>query len=159
MRRKDREVTDFQEIIAIMEKCDVCRLGLNDGDYPYILPLNFGLEVQEGKATLYFHSALEGHKLELFQRNSHVSFEMDCMHKLEYFPEKGYCTMSFASVMGRGRIRILEEEEKAPALQKLIEHYRPDAQFNHAAIPRTLVYALDVEEMTCKHKKPKKERN
>ncbi|HRM90210.1 MAG TPA: hypothetical protein PLK68_07085 [Thomasclavelia ramosa] len=26
MRRKDREITDFNEIINIIKKCDVCRL-------------------------------------------------------------------------------------------------------------------------------------
>ncbi len=40
MRRSDREITDFQEIIAIMNRCDVCRLGLVDSNgYPYIVPL------------------------------------------------------------------------------------------------------------------------
>ena len=44
MRRKDREITDFQELIAVMKKCDVCRIALNDSSgYPYILPLNFGI--------------------------------------------------------------------------------------------------------------------
>ena len=37
MRRSDREVTKFSDIIAIIEKCDVCRLALNDEDYPYIM--------------------------------------------------------------------------------------------------------------------------
>ena len=30
MRRKDREITDFNEIIEIMKKCDSVTLGLND---------------------------------------------------------------------------------------------------------------------------------
>lgn len=42
MRRKDREITDFDEMIKIIEKCDTCRLALNDEEYPYIVPLNFG---------------------------------------------------------------------------------------------------------------------
>ena len=41
MRRKDREVTDFDSIVRIIDKCDVLRLGLADGDYPYIVPVNF----------------------------------------------------------------------------------------------------------------------
>ena len=39
MRRKDLEITDFNEIVKVMENCDVCRLALNDTDYPYIIPL------------------------------------------------------------------------------------------------------------------------
>ena len=52
MRRKDREITDFNEIIEIIKKCDVCRIAMNDGDFPYIVPLNFGLDVQDGRACL-----------------------------------------------------------------------------------------------------------
>ena len=62
MRRNDREVTDINEIMEIIADCDVCRLALNDDEYPYIIPLNFGAELVDGKVTLYFHSALKGKK-------------------------------------------------------------------------------------------------
>ena len=65
MRRSDRQVSDRNELIEIMKSCTVCRLGLNDDGYPYILPLNFGLSDDGDKIRLYFHSALEGHKVEL----------------------------------------------------------------------------------------------
>ena len=48
MRRADREITDFDELIAVMRGCDVCRLALHDEPYPYILPLNFGEAVEDG---------------------------------------------------------------------------------------------------------------
>ena len=41
MRRNDRELKDMNDIIRVMEKCDVCRLALNDEDYPYILPVSY----------------------------------------------------------------------------------------------------------------------
>ena len=62
VRRADREVKDVNEMIRIMKRCDVCRLALNDEGYPYILPLNFGVKVQEGNVTLYFHGAEKGKK-------------------------------------------------------------------------------------------------
>ena len=52
MRRSDREIKNRDEIIEVMKKCDVCRLAFNDEDYPYILPLNFGMEVQNGSNCL-----------------------------------------------------------------------------------------------------------
>ena len=52
MRRKDREITDFDEIVSIIKRCDVCRLALNDEEFPYIVPLNFGLEVRGDQAFL-----------------------------------------------------------------------------------------------------------
>jgi nitroimidazol reductase NimA-like FMN-containing flavoprotein (pyridoxamine 5'-phosphate oxidase superfamily) len=158
MRRSDRELTKLDDILEVMKKCDVCRVALNDKDgYPYILPLNFGMQCEAGKVELFFHSATEGHKLDLIQNDSRASFEMDCSHTLQYFEDKGYCTFAYESVIGKGRIAILEGEDKVAALQALMDHYHPGkhAYFNPAAIPRTTVYKLTVETMTGKRKKKK----
>lgn len=157
MRRNDREVTELHDIIGIMKSCDVCRLALHDEGYPYILPLNFGMAVNGDKITLYFHSALEGYKVGLIKNDNRASFEMDCKHQLQYFADKGYCTMAYESVIGRGRLRILSDEEKLPALKLLMAHYHngADMPFGTAAVSRTLVYALDVESVTGKRKVPR----
>ena len=47
MRRKDREITDFDEMMKIIAKCDTCRLALFDDEFPYIIPLNFGTNIEE----------------------------------------------------------------------------------------------------------------
>ena len=154
MRKSDREIKSKEEIIDIIKRCDVIRLAFNNGDYPYILPLNFGFEVKNDKVIFYLHSALEGTKVDIMKKDNRASFEMDTKHELQYYEEKGYCTMSYESIIGRGRIRILSEEEKMNALKKLMGHYHKseDTYFNPAAISRTLVYSLEVEEMTAKRK-------
>ena len=154
MRKSDREIKSKEEIIDIIKRCDVIRLAFNNGDYPYILPLNFGFEVKNDKVIFYLHSALEGTKVDIMKKDNRASFEMDTKHELQYYEEKGYCTMSYESVIGRGIIRILPEEEKMNALKKLMGHYHKseDTYFNPAAISRTLVYSLEVEEMTAKKK-------
>lgn len=159
MRRNDREIRDRKEIEEIMQRCDVCRLALNDHGYPYVLPLNFGIRKTEKTITLVFHSALEGHKLDLMQEDPRASFEMDCRHQLQYIAEKGYCTFAFESVMGKGCLSfITEEQEKRMALQCIMDHYHPDghAWFNPAAIPRTTVYQLKIETLTGKRKEWKR---
>ena len=154
MRKSDREIKSKEEIIDIIKRCDVIRLAFNNGDYPYILPLNFGFEVKNDKVIFYLHSALEGPKVDIMKKDNRASFEMDTKHELQYYEEKGYCTMSYESIIGRGRIRILPEDEKMNALKKLMGHYHKseDTYFNPAAISRTLVYSLEVEEMTAKRK-------
>lgn len=157
MRKKNKEISDWNEIIEVMKRCDVCRLAFNDKeDYPYILPLNFGLDISNGIVKLYFHSATEGYKWEVIARDNRATFEMDCEHELEYFAEQGYCTMAYESVIGRGKVTELEEEEKVAALQKLMDHYHAEhTYYNPAAISRTRVYALTVESMTGKRKEKK----
>ncbi len=153
MRRSDREVTDFNELVAIMEKCDVCRVAFHDEEYPYILPLNFGMRVEKETVTLYFHGALEGKKYRLLERDNRVSFEMDCGHRLVLQEEKGMCTMAYESVVGHGTLALLSEEEKYEALCLLMRHYRPEGYaFDKAAIPRTAVMKLTVTGLTGKRR-------
>ncbi|MDE6313883.1 MAG: pyridoxamine 5'-phosphate oxidase family protein [Lachnospiraceae bacterium] len=159
MRRSDREIKNFEDIIRVMEKCDVCRLAWNDDEYPYILPLNFGMEVSDHKITLYFHGALEGKKYELIQRDKRASFEMDCSHRLVTDINDGNCTMEYESVIGRGMIEIVEEEEKYNALCTLMKHYHQEAfPFNKAVIPKTTVFKLTVESVTGKVRMKKDEK-
>lgn len=153
MRRKDREITDFDEIVAIMRKCDVCRLALNDGDFPYIVPLNFGLEVQGDRVFLYFHAAREGKKLDLIARDNRASFEMDCDHNFILYEERMSCTMGYASVIGHGTIELLPEEEKYAALKILMGQYHAeDFPFNTDMINVTTVMRMTVLDMVGKRR-------
>ena len=122
MRRADREVKDVNEMIEIMKRCDVCRLALNDEGYPYILPLNFGVKEQGGQVTLYFHGAEKGKKYEVIEKDSRASFEMDCSHRLVSSEEDGQCTMEYESVIGKGNVEIVSEEEKMEALTIMTDH-------------------------------------
>ncbi len=155
MRRNDREVKDISDIISIMRRCDVCRIALNDGAVPYIVPLNFGMSENGGKITLFFHSATEGKKLDLMRRSDAVCFEMDHGHRLYSDAEKGYCTMEYESVIGYGRIRFIENyEEKICALQSIVDKYHPGGfEFGRAAVDRTAVYSLEVQSVTGKARK------
>ena len=155
MRRGDREITDRQELLEIMGRCEVCRLALNDGEgWPYLLPLNFGLGEEDGKLVLYFHGAAEGRKYELMAQDPRASFEMDCGRRLVLDREACYCTMEYESVIGRGRLELVPEEGKLPALRALMAHYHEgELPFSTAALPRTTVMKLTVEHMTGKRRR------
>ncbi|MDR2718978.1 MAG: pyridoxamine 5'-phosphate oxidase family protein, partial [Treponema sp.] len=53
MRRKDKEIIDANDKIAIISKCKVCRLGLSENNYPYIIPMNYGYTYINEKLTLF----------------------------------------------------------------------------------------------------------
>ena len=160
MRRSDREIKDFDEIIEVINKCDVCRLAINDGDYPYIVPMNFGLNIEDGKVVLYFHCASEGKKLELLRKNNKVAFEMDCGHEFILNDEKMSCTMAYESVMGCGQIQFVEDEDKFAALKIIMKQYHSeDFEFGTKVIPVTTVFKMVVEEMTGNRRKNNTKRN
>lgn len=153
MRRKDREIKDFDEMIEIIKKCDVCRIAMNDGDTPYIVPLNFGLDVQKNQVFFYFHCAMEGKKLDLLNKNNQVTFEMDCGHNLILYKERMSCTMGYESVIGHGVIEIVSEEEKFEGLKILMRHYHAeDFKFNTDMMKVTTVLKMRVTDMTGKRR-------
>ena len=154
MRRTDREIKEFEEIVRVIKRCEICRLALHDGDYPYILPLNFGMQIENGKIVLYFHGALEGKKYDLIAENNKAGFEMDCGTRLALLWEAGNCTMEYESVIGQGKVEILPESEKEKALNILMGHYRgEDFPYNKSVIPRTAVFKLTVESCTGKRRR------
>ena len=157
MRRSDREIRDFDEILEVMKKCDVCRIAMQGDEYPYVIPLNFGMAVEGQQVTLYFHGAQTGMKYELLSKNNKVCFEMDCGHMLFTDMEKGNCTMCYESVIGYGAVEDVPEEEKRKALDILMEHYPVPAGFhyNEAVVAQTRVLKLTVESMTGKRREKK----
>ena len=157
MRRKEREVTDESRIKEIILACGTCRVALNTGEAPYIVPLSFGYEENGGLRTLYFHGAQTGMKYELLSKNNKVCFEMDCGHMLFTDMEKGNCTMCYESVIGYGVLEDVPEEGKREALDILMEHYPVPAGFhyNEAVVAQTRVLKLTVESMTGKRREKK----
>jgi nitroimidazol reductase NimA-like FMN-containing flavoprotein (pyridoxamine 5'-phosphate oxidase superfamily) len=150
MRRKDREITDEAALRAIMEQAPVCRIGLSDGETPYVVPLNFGL----GERCLYFHCARQGRKLDIIGRNNRVCFEMDILHKVYRHEAACGCSTRFDSVIGVGRALLVEEPvEKKLALDRIMEHYGYAGPFTYPEemVAKTAVIRIDIESMTGKH--------
>ena len=154
MRRKDREITDFDEIMNIINKCDTCRLALFDKEFPYIVPLNFGVDIRDEQLYLYFHCAKKGKKLDLILQNNNVTFEMDCEHNIILYEERMSCTMGYASVIGHGKIEFVDDEDKLEALKIIMRHYHSEEfKFNTNMMKATTVLRLKVLDMTGKRRK------
>ena len=78
MRRRDREVTDSNEIIHILDTGKVLHLGLVDQGKPYIVPMNYGYILEDDKLVFYLHGALEGRKLDIIRNNSDCCVQIEC---------------------------------------------------------------------------------
>lgn len=152
MRRKDREITEIEEIRAILERARVLHLGLRDGDYPYVVPMHYGFTLADGKLTLYTHCAREGHKLDLLRRDARVFVEIDTDETLVPGPTACVWGARYASVMGRGRAAIVgDEDEKCRALALLMKTQSGgDYSFTPAMAAAVTVLRIDVEAYTAK---------
>lgn len=123
MRRKDREITDIEQLLQVIDDCKVCRLAMWDEEGPYLVPLNFGCRYEEGRLELFFHSAAEGRKIRAIAGNPRVAFEMDSGHAL--IAGETACQFSYAyrSIIGTGTVELLEDPEaKRAALERIVEH-------------------------------------
>ena len=50
---------------------------MQGAEYPYVIPVSFGMEVLDHTAVIYFHSAQQGLKPDLLRANPHVCVEGD----------------------------------------------------------------------------------
>ncbi len=153
MRRSDSEITDYKQILEIIEKCECCRIGFYDGNEVYIVPLNFGYEFKEDKLTLYFHGAKEGRKIDLITNVASVGFEMDTNYKLNEGETACSHSARFDSVIGNGTISIIESvSEKNFALAKLMlkATHKVDWDFTESMLNQVCVFKIEVTKLSCK---------
>jgi nitroimidazol reductase NimA-like FMN-containing flavoprotein (pyridoxamine 5'-phosphate oxidase superfamily) len=146
MRRKEKEIKDPEEIVAILKQAPVLRLGLCCQAVPYVVPLNFGYR----DGCLYLHSGKQGKKMDMIRANPRVCFQTDL--DVEVIPSDKPCDWGakFASVIGFGTASILEDpEEKRSGLDAIMEHYAsqpaqpyPDSILEHTAVIKVLVEGM-----------------
>jgi hypothetical protein len=152
VRRKDRQVEDPSKIMDILQKADVCRLAMCDDNVPYIVTMNFGFG-KDGLASLYFHSAGEGKKINILKKNNLVCFQADIEHEFFLHSTSCGCSMKYQSVVGMGRISFVNDlSEKIEALQAIMTHYTKKSEhvFKEELVQNTLIMRLDIQEISAK---------
>ena len=154
MTKRELQITDPQQILAILDTAKVLRLGLAVDNEPYIVPMNYGYIMEDGKLTLYLHSGLKGKKLDMIRMNPRVFIELDC--DLTPFESEKPCQygLSYSSIMARGTAHIVEDvEEKMAAMTALMKTQTGrDFSFNERLVSMVAVIRVDVSEYTAKHR-------
>lgn len=154
MRRKDREISNIEDIVRIIEKCKVCHLAMVDKGMPYVVPLSFGYKMDGDELTLYFHSAKEGRKIEALKVNNAVCFEMMNEGKLGVVENPCRSGYFFESVMGFGQVEFIENiDEKCEALTIFMKHQtNMDFVFTPEQADTTSVFRLVTKDFIGKKK-------
>lgn len=151
MRRTDREITDINEIYSILERNNVVRIAMNGGDYPYAIPMTFGCSLEDGEIVIYFHSASEGKKWEMLDKDPRVCIEADLYYRTEEV--SGGVTARYESVIGFGKVeRMTDPKDKLLGMKYILDHY------NRSGFPVTSckgmskceVYYVKLESVTGK---------
>ena len=154
LTKRECLVTDPEQIRHILDTAKVLYLGLSVNDDPYVIPMNYGYRLEEGKLTLYLHSAVKGRKLDMMSANPRVSFALDCDR--EPFEGRVPCQygLVYSSVAGKGSATIVDDvEEKKQAMSLLMKTQTgKDFTFEDRLVSIVAVIRIDVEEYTAKHR-------
>lgn len=123
---------------------------IGDGGYPYAVPLSY--VYADGK--IYFHSALQGHKVDAISANPKVSFCV--IDKDDIVPQE--FTTYFRSVIAFGNARIVEDGQEKMETLKLLAAKYSDASVTSVAteneiakgFSHLLMIELNIEYLTGK---------
>lgn len=152
--KREREVTDLQQIQYILDTAKILHLGMVDGDEPYVVPLNYGYTMDAGNLTFYLHGATAGRKLDVIRKNPKVFFCLEC--DVEPFESNLPCQYgtTYASVMGSGIAEILEDvEEKKAAMSVLMKTQTgKDFAFTDKLVSIVSVIRIQISDYTAKHR-------
>ena len=149
MRRKDREIKRFEEIVEVLKRCDTVRLGLMGKAYPYVVPLSFGYEVNGEKLVLWVHGAGAGEKHALIEECDRVCVEADLFFGYQETPQ-GITTL-YESVIGLGKIGKVTGNEARQGLDLILKHAGYEGYaYDERALSMTTVYRITLETVTGK---------
>lgn len=149
MRSEDREINNTQAIKQILDKAEVCRIGMCMDDRPYVVPMNFAYR----KNSIFLHSAKHGEKLDIIEKNNNVCFEADEAGDMVKSDIACKWTMKYRSVIGYGRAFIIDDlKEKEKALNIIMKKYSGIDKFTYSqqALENVLIIRIDIDEMTGK---------
>ena len=152
--RREHEITDPAKILEILDKGMIVHVAMVDGDEPYVVPMNYGYTMEEGKLTLYLHGARWGRKLDVMRANPKVFFSIECdVHPFEGDIACRYGT-AYSSIMGKGTAEILEDTEaKKSALSVFMKTQTgKDFTFDDKMVSIVSVIRIDVSTYTAKHR-------
>lgn len=149
MRRKDKAMPN-SEMIGLLQHGEYGVLSTVDGSgQPYGVPLNYVMM----NNCIYFHCALEGHKLDNLAANPRVSFCV--VGRTNVLPAE--FSTEFESVVVFGHALVIDGEERYLALNGLIEKYSPDFIEEGAAYiekfdSQTCVVRVEIDRISGKSK-------
>ena len=150
MRRKDRELPR-DSALAIVDKCRYSVMATVNADgTPYCVPLSMA---RDGE-WLYFHSALEGHKIGNIRHQNRVC--VSCVGEVKDIPN--VFSIGFESAIINGNaLEVTERTEKIHALSIISKRYTPANMpaFDKAIekdLDRTGVWKIHIDEISGKGK-------
>ena len=142
------DITEKEEMEAIINKVDTCHVAMVDGNKPYLLGFNFGYKDN----AIYLHCGEFGKKIDILIKNNTVCVYFDTDREVFFRDQHVACSwrMRYRSVMAHGRAEILEDyNEKVEGLNIFMDNYS-DRKFEYSkpSINHVTVIKIHIYEIT-----------
>jgi nitroimidazol reductase NimA-like FMN-containing flavoprotein (pyridoxamine 5'-phosphate oxidase superfamily) len=125
-----------------------------DGDRPYIVPMNYGINCTDDQFKFYFHCARAGRKVEALRQNPSVCIEVDSDHNLtgagDIACEYGFAYRSF---IGEGTAHFIETDDgKRAALDFIMlqQTGKSGFQYDEQSLNSVLVFEVELTSYSAK---------
>ena len=150
--RREREVTDMNEILGILDRAKVAHVGMVDGNMPYVVPLNYGYTMVDGTLTLYMHGAPRGRKIDVLRANPNVFVQIDTDRLPFEGPSACQHGMCYSSIMCEGVAQLVEDVPgKIQGLKILMKTQTgKDFEFMDKMVGGVTVIKITVSDYTAK---------
>lgn len=159
MRRKEREISDLNEMTRILDAAGFMTLGLVSESGLYSVPVNFGYRLNEDRlgVQIFVHGAAEGQKISCIKNCRQISFCAVASCEIGAGKEPCEWTSFYESVCGTGTAAILENiDEKRQGLICILNKYgyRGNSDIPLALVEKTCVIKIIVSHISGKaHRK------
>ncbi|APF27623.1 pyridoxamine 5'-phosphate oxidase family protein [Clostridium sporogenes] len=150
MRRKDRELKNDEAIEILKNNTYGVLSTISENGYPYGAPISYIFF----NNSIYFHSAIKGHKLDNISNNNRVSFCV--VGRTHILPDK--FSTEYESVIVFGRVIEVSNDEKNTALLEILNKYSADyieqgKEYIQKASKATKVMKINIEHTSGKAKR------
>ncbi len=155
MRRSERAIDSQEQMLDLLDRCQVMHLGLIDGDVPYVVPLHYGWAQEEEGIVLYFHCALDGKKMDCIRQNPRCALTVIGETQLMKEPSACGWGAAYESLMMTGLVEVISgDEERQAALDAFMAHqgFEGIPHYQGKVLEKTAVCKVRVMTMTGKRR-------
>ena len=114
----EREVVEVECIEEMLKMFHHVNVGINGEDgYPYVVPLNYGFEINEDKLIVYTHFMKRGLKVDLIKKDPRVCLEFSAFND---FPDRKYKGHyhDYRSVIAKGTMKLVDGNQDYDTFKK-----------------------------------------
>jgi len=149
MRRKEKEITNRNELDQIIRNSLICHLSCCLDNQPYLVPLSFGYDGH----TVYFHTAKEGKKIKYLVLNPRVCLAFESEVKLQTDLDLA-CdwTFHYKSAIAYGTAEeLIDPDSRANAIKHIMLHYsEKDWDISDKDLSKTKLWRVKLDQITGK---------